>query len=281
MTQPKRRLTSSTQRGGRSSGSAWRSRSMAPLPEPAGPAWLPAQLPPGGPEPGMLGPAATAAGRTSCPPSGHPAPGVAALPPGSPGSATQRAGLRPGPGRAESLVLGKVTPGQCSLYLAPAPPLPRAWGCSCLRPCSLQLWFRFQVLLGEGRNGIHLLKACVSSLDQVASCPRTLSHWLRIGLQIRSKSAWSAATTPSRSLAHAGPQGLGRQPWPWVRRLAHYPQLHCLPQLALLPAPSTSQDCQGAHRRRADFRNTGLGLRQNHAMRRTCIMRADGRSPAL
>lgn len=118
MTQPKRRLTSSTQRGGRSSGSAWRSRSMAPLPEPAGPAWLPAQLPPGGPKPGMLGLAATAAGRTSCPPSGHPAPGVAALPPGSPGSATQR-------GRAEAGARQGREPGAGKGYSRPMLPLSR------------------------------------------------------------------------------------------------------------------------------------------------------------
>lgn len=85
MTQPKRRLTSSTQRGGHSSGQ-WLPRLSPQASQAAGSAAS------GRPQARDAGPgAATAAGRTSCPPSSHPAPGVAALPPGSQGSAPQRA----------------------------------------------------------------------------------------------------------------------------------------------------------------------------------------------
>lgn len=223
MTQPKRRLTSSTQRGGCSSGSTQHSGSMASLPELEGrQGCLPEAL-----SQGSWAPAATLSGRTSCPPSGHPTPPpsrrrrphVAVLPPGSQGSAPQwaRAGVGAGAG-AQSLVLEKVTPGQCSLYLSPAPPLPRARGCSCLQPAPLLPATLVSVLSTppeEGCNGLHLLKAYVSSLGQVASCPWTLSHWLCVGLQIRKKAAGLQLQPPlllSRTpgcRALAGSRGLG------------------------------------------------------------------------
>lgn len=37
---------------------------------------------------------------------------------------------------------------------------------------------------GEGHNGIHLLKACVSFLNEVGSCPWGLSHWLHVGRRL-------------------------------------------------------------------------------------------------
>lgn len=152
MTQPKRRFTSSTQSGGHSGGGTWRSCSMAPLPEPAGQPGCRLGCLPEAPSQGcraqpllLRRDALPARPAVTLPPAWPPfrLDPRAQLPSG-PGPGLQR------PGRAGSLVLGKVTPGQCSLYLTPAPPLPRAWGCSCLRPCSLQLWFRFQVLLGGG-----------------------------------------------------------------------------------------------------------------------------------
>lgn len=98
MTQPKRRLTSSAQRAGRSGGGAQRSRSRLPPSGARRPAWLWAWPPLRGPGPGCWAQAATAAGRTSCLPGGHPAPSVAALPPGSQ-SCSFPAGRVGGPGQ--------------------------------------------------------------------------------------------------------------------------------------------------------------------------------------
>lgn len=177
MTQPKRRLTSSTQRGGRSSGSTQHSGSMASVPELEGQqGWRQGCLPEALSQ-GSRAPAATLSGRTSCPPSGHPTPtsvwpsfclGPRAQLPSGPG----RGGGGVGAARAQSLGLGKVTPGQCSLYLAPAPPLPRAWGCSCLQltpSLPETLVSVTSTSPGEGCDGLHLLKAYVSSLGQVVS----------------------------------------------------------------------------------------------------------------
>lgn len=156
MTQPKLRLTSSTQCGGCSSGRARRSRSRLPPPP------VPESQPgcgltrlPEAParDAGQAGPGLHHSGGTHflparwppCPRRGRPsARGPAVQLPGrlglGPGWVWGRAGPRrrgPDPG------LGKVTPGQCSLYLASAPPLPRAWGCNCLGLRSLRLRFRF------------------------------------------------------------------------------------------------------------------------------------------
>lgn len=133
VTQPKRGLTSSAQRGGHNSGGP-----KPPLPEPAGqPSYLlsPLHRPPARdawPRPPPRQDALPAGPAATLPP-----PPVAALPPGfqARGSPAGQACREPG--------AGKVTAGHCSLYLASAPPLPRAWGCSCLRPCSLRLQFRF------------------------------------------------------------------------------------------------------------------------------------------
>lgn len=149
MTQPKRRLTSSNQHCGHSSGGAWHSGSVAPPSEPAGQPGCRLSRLPKAPSQGCwawglhLGRTYfLPAQRPPCPRRGR---SSAWVPP--PAQLPSGPGLSPGPGlgpgRAGSPVLGKVTPGQCSLYLTPAPPLPRAWGCSCLRPRSLQLWFRF------------------------------------------------------------------------------------------------------------------------------------------
>lgn len=59
---------------------------------------------------------------------------------------------------------------------------------------------------GEGCNDTHLLKAYVSSLGQVASCPWALFHWLCIRLQIRRKAPSLQPQPPP--LAHAGCRAL-------------------------------------------------------------------------
>lgn len=74
MTQPKRRLTSSTQCGGCSSGSSQHSGSIASLPELRGQLGCRLSRLPEAPSQRCRAQAATSAGRTSCPPSGHPAP---------------------------------------------------------------------------------------------------------------------------------------------------------------------------------------------------------------
>lgn len=191
MTQPKRRFTSSTQRGGRSSGGTWSSCSTAPLPEPAG-------------QPGCrLGclPEAPSQGCWARPlplrRDALPARPAATLPPAwppfrlDPGAQLPSG---PGPGRG-----GRAGQGawcwerllQASApFISPQPLpflVPGVAAASGPAPCNSG--FGSKCFSGEGHNGIHLLKACVSSLGQVASCSWTLSHWLRIGLQIRRKSA--------------------------------------------------------------------------------------------
>lgn len=100
MTQPKRSLTSSTQRGGLSSG-------RASPPELKGQPGCRLSRLPEALRQGCRAQAATSARRTSCPPSGHPAPGVADLPPVSQGSAPQWAGAGIGAGSARELGAGK------------------------------------------------------------------------------------------------------------------------------------------------------------------------------
>lgn len=146
MTQPKWRLTSSTQRGGRSSSSTQHSGSMATLPELKGQLGCQLRRLPEALSQRCRAQAATSERRTSCPPSGHPAPRHGCPSACVPGLSSPVGQGRVGAGTARSWVLGKVTAGQCSPYLTLAPPLPHAWGCSCLRalpPCSQQLWFRF------------------------------------------------------------------------------------------------------------------------------------------
>lgn len=258
MTQPQRSLTSSTQRGPRFSAGA------------QGPAGLQAQRLPEAPRQGCRAQAATSARRTSCPPSGHPAPGAADLLPVSQGSAPQWAGAGRGAGSARELGAGKgycrpvlplsrlgPSPSSClGLQLPPGPAL--------LLPCSVQLRFRFRVL-GGGVQWHSPPEGLVWPLAPGLCLPGCASD-SRLG-----EKRLLCSLNPLPSSRARGLQGLGRQPWPWVRRLAHYPQLHCQPQLALLPAPSTRQDCQGAQRRRARFRNRRLGLRQNHRMQRTYL----------
>lgn len=74
MTQPKRRLTSSTLCGGRNSGSSQHSGSMASPPELQGQLGCRLGHLPEGPSQGCRAQATTSAGRTSCPPNGPPAP---------------------------------------------------------------------------------------------------------------------------------------------------------------------------------------------------------------
>lgn len=150
MTQPKRRLTSSTQRGGCSSGSTQHSGSMASLPELEGrQGCLPEAL-----SQGSWAPAATLSGRTSCPPSGHPTP----PPPAAAGPMWPsfrlgpRAQLPSGPGQGWGRGPGPRAWCWRRLLQANAPficprPLPFlepgvAAAFSPL-PCSLQLWFQF------------------------------------------------------------------------------------------------------------------------------------------
>lgn len=148
MTQPKRSLTSSTQCAGLSS-------VRASPPELKGQPGCRLGLLPEALRQGCRAQAATAR-RTSCPPSGHPAPGVADLPPVSQGSAPQWAGAGIGAGSAWELGAGKgycrpmlplsrlsPSPSSClGLQLPPGPAL--------LLPCSVQLWFRFPVLVWGG-----------------------------------------------------------------------------------------------------------------------------------
>lgn len=182
VTQPKRGLTSSTQRGGHSGGSARYLGSKPPPPEPTGqPGYRLSCLPrPRGP--GMPGPGRHR-GRTHFlpPPSGHPAPTprMAALPPGfqARSSPAGQACREPGAGKGYSrpmLPLSRLSPSPSSCLGLQLPPALLS-----VTPVSVPEGFS-----REGHSAIHLLKACVSSLCQVASCPQTSSHWLHIGQRL-------------------------------------------------------------------------------------------------
>lgn len=260
--------------------------SRPPPPEPTGlPSYQLAQLPSQAPRPEMPGPGCHCGGTHFL---------LLAWPPFRPVCL-----LVPwwaGAGRARQ-ALGKVTSGQCSLYLASAPPLPRAWGCSCLGPCSLRLSFRSPVFLGR--------RGTMASIPQRPVCapwvrwPLALGPCLTVHQQrsrlvpelhraghpgcgpdcrFREKSPGlqPPLQLPSPLYPHAGLQGLGKQPQPWARRLAHSPQLHCQPWLAPLPAPSTSLDCRGAC-----FRNGRSGLQGAELCRPTWVEGAEERSLAL
>lgn len=104
-----------------------------------------------------------------------------------------------------------------------------------------------------------------------------------VRLQNRRKSAWSAATTPSRPLAHARAAG------PWQAAGALGEALGTLPAATLsAPAgtPASSQHESGLpgcseEARSLQEQRIGLEAGPNRTVRKTCMVRAEERSGSL